>query len=135
MVSNDNIGKLIYITLFSLKWPSETLQNLSFFYNSCLLVSEKPDSELNLKGPIYEFGKVGHKYEGDQSYILNYGAGGVDKGQALNGPLYKIDDPAHHFDVIIEQAKAMKELQGPIYCDLQHHYHEISKKIETIQGM
>merc|ERR1711988_1869092 len=67
--------------------------------------------------------------------ILNYGAGGVDKGQALNGPLYKIDDPAHHFDVIIEQAKAMKELQGPIYCDLQHHYHEISKKIETIQGM
>ena len=78
--------------------------------HKCLLVKEKPDLPKDMKMPIYEFGDVGHKFVGGQILLPE-----VDKEKNLAGPIYKIDDPTHHFDVIIQSAKAMKELQGMFF--------------------
>ena len=97
--------------------------------HQCLLVKERPDQEKAMKGPIYEFGKIEHQFTGN-----NYS--GADKGQNLTGPVYKIDDPAHHFDVILDQVKTLKELKGPVYdIELEHHFNEISKRISGVQQL
>ena len=97
-------------------------------------ILDRVESLKSLQGPVYGFGKAGHKYEGDQNYVLNYGAGGVEKGQELNGPLYKIDRE-HQFSEVISQVNKLKELSGPIFDlgDTNHGYNELHKKVETLK--
>ena len=93
--------------------------------HKCLLVKEKPDLPRDMKMPIYEFGDVGHKFVGGQILLPE-----VDKEKNLAGPIYKIDDPTHHFDIIIQSAKAMKELQGMFF---KHGTYLVNKETQQVE--
>merc|ERR1719464_1237104 len=96
--------------------------------HSCSMVSQKPDLEKTLQGPIY-FENMGNKFDGS-----NYAA--ADKGKDLAGPIYRLDNPRYCFDVIMEHADILRGLQGPVYdVDVHQHYRVIKERIKGVQNL
>ena len=80
-----------------------------------------------LKGPVYEFGDVGHKFTGSSNFTPE-----AADLKTLQGPPFKIDN-SHHFSEIISCANKLKEMHGPIYQDgdTKHHFKEMSRLVES----
>ena len=85
----------------------------------------------SLQGPVYEFGKIEHNYEGSQ--LLQPPASDLN---TLHGPCYQIDNE-HHFSEIVKQCSRLKELAGPIYevGETTHGFMELTKHVESLRTL
>ena len=86
-----------------------------------------------LKGPIYDFGKAEHKFEGSQNFVHCPPA---SDQKSLHGPKYHIDNE-HEFSEILKKVDQLKDLVGPVYAfgESGHQFHGLVKHVESLRTL